>query len=184
MKRQTVLLVIGIGLGILGFDAAQAQGYVKFDGIDGEATVEGYDGWSEFSAVFQKIAQNETTRGVNTRVEGIPQFQKLALVKPLDKASLKISDRALRGVSTDFVQIEWVTTFGETLAPYYRYVLEDVTVIEYTSKGLGELSPNLNPDGPIKEQMVLDFEKITVTYTEYDEFGNPQGNVEYEWTRP
>jgi type VI protein secretion system component Hcp len=184
MKRQTVVLVIAIGLGIFGFDAAQAQGYVKFDGIDGEVSVAGYDGWSEFSAVFQKIAQNETTRGVNTRVEGIPEFQKIVLVKPLDKASLKISDRALRGMVTDSVEIVWVTNFGETLAPYYRYELEDVTVIEYTSKGLGEFSPNLDPDGPIKEQMVLDFEEITVTYTEYDEFGNPQGNVEYKWRRP
>jgi type VI protein secretion system component Hcp len=184
MKRQTAVLVIGIGLGILGFDAAQAQGYVKFDGIDGEVAVEGYVGWSEFSAVFQKIAQNETTRGINTRVEGIPEFQKIVLVKPLDKASLKISDRALRGASTERVEIEWVVNFGETLAPYYRCVLEDVTVVEFTSKGLGEVSPNLDPDGPIKEQMVLDFERIKVTYSEYDEFGNPQGNVEYEWRRP
>jgi type VI secretion system Hcp family effector len=184
MKKQTAVLVIGIGLGILGLETAQAQGYVKFDGIDGEVTVDGYEGWSEFSAVFQKIAPNETTRGINTRVEGIPQFQKIVLVKPLDKASLKISDRALRGVATDRVQIEWVTNFGETLAPYYRCELEDVTVLEYSSKGLGEFSSDLNSDRAVKEQIVLDFDKITVTYSEYDEFGNPQGNVEYVWTRP
>jgi type VI secretion system Hcp family effector len=179
----TAVLMAGIALGVLSLDEAHAQGYLKFTGVQGEVTVEGYEGWSDFISVVQRIAPTETTRGVATRVGDIPEFQQIALVKPLDKASLKIAERALRRIPTETVEIEWVVNFGGDLKPYYRYELEDVTVVEYSSKGLGEPYSNQGWDGQIKEQIVLDFDEITVTYWEYDEFGNPLGAVEYSWKR-
>ena len=183
MKKLTPMLLAGIVLAALGFDTAHAQGFVKFTAIDGEVTVEGYEGWSEFISVVQKIAPTETTRGVATRVGEIPEFQQIVLVKRLDKASLKFAERALRRIATETVEIEWAVNFGGELKPYYRYELEDVAVVEYSSKGLGEPYSNQAWDGQITEQIVLDFDEITVTYWEYDEFGNPQGAVEYSWKR-
>jgi type VI secretion system Hcp family effector len=175
MKNLT-LAVLGIGL--LGLGAAHAQSFVRFEGIDGEVKVEGYENWCELTSVVQQIKPSETKSGVVMRRE--LEFDDLVIVKPVDKASPKIVDRALRASVTPRVEIEWVRTTGQALEPFYRYELRNALIKEYTSKGLGESE---DPAERVMEQISLDFEEITVTYWEYDEDGNPLGAVEYSWAR-
>jgi type VI secretion system Hcp family effector len=176
-----LMRLFGVYLLSAGFASAHAGGFVKFDFIEGESEVEGYEGWSEFISVVQKIAPSEVTRGVVTQAGAIPEFQQLSIIKPLDKASVEIAELALKGKTIDPVQIEWTRNINGTEKPYYKYKLQYANVTEYTSKGFGDTDLESATDDPVKEQIVLDFEKITVTYVQYDDEGNESGKVEYTW---
>lgn len=178
MKRRAFFVLMC--LVAFGYSTVQAQGFVKFLGVDGEVTVEGYEGWSEFSSVTQEVVVPETNEGLSRRGL-VPEFHQLAIIKPLDKASIKIAERALRGAKTELVQIEWARSFDSGLEPYYTYELTNAQVLEYKSKGIGHSQDEVNTDGRIYEEIVLDFEEIKVTYREYDSEGNFLGAWEYSW---
>lgn len=178
------IFFLSVCLAIFGFGTAQAQGFIKFLGIDGEVIAEGYEGWSEFTSVTQEIVLPETKKtGLNSRRGLLPEFQQLAIIKPLDKASVKFAERALRGALSELVQIEWTRSFDSGLVPFYTYELKNVQIVEYNSKGLGRSEDDINADGRIYEEIVLDFEEIKVTYREYDDAGNFLGATEFSWQK-
>jgi len=182
MKR--LLSTLSICFFVFGSASVNAQAFVKFAGIDGEVIVEGYEGWSEFTSVTQKIEFTDISQAGPERLRELPEFQQLAIIKPLDKASVKIAERTLRGVPTDLVEIEWVLSFESGLKPYYTYELQNVRIVEYDSKGIGTADGEINADGRIYEEILLDFEEIKVTYREYDSDGNFLGATEYSWSKP
>ena len=159
----------------------QAAGYIKFDGVDGEVVVSEYAGWSEFVSVSQRISRenaNEQASGFSRRALEGAEFDALVIIKPLDKASLKYAEAVLKNRVFPKVFIEWVYESENGPLPYYRYALENARVTEYFSKGVANSE---SYETGIHEEITVDFESITMTYTVYDEQGNPQGNVEFSW---
>ena len=168
---------------LLVFNTAWAQGFVQFSGIAGEVTVEGYEGWSEFTAVTQEISRSEKTTGIVSQLSSLPAIQNLGIIKPLDKASLKIAERALKGMITDEVIIEWALSSDNGLKPYYSYLLKNVRVVSYNSRGISHSESNETANRRIEEEIALDFDEIVVRYWEYDSNGNNQGVTEYNWKK-
>jgi type VI secretion system Hcp family effector len=172
--NKLILSVLGIGLLSLG--VAHAQSFVKFEGVDGEVKVPGYENWCEFTSVVQQLKPGVTNSGFSKG--GDPEFQDLVIVKPLDKASPQIVRNALIGSAFPKVEIEWSRNTDEGPVPHYRYELGNVLIKEYTSKGLYE---SQDSGERIMEQISLDFEAITVTYWEYNDEGELVDQVEYTW---
>jgi type VI secretion system Hcp family effector len=160
---------------------AYAGGFVRFEGIDGESVVEGYENWSEFLSVVQEIVPAERPSAVVTKVNQAPQFKEISVIKVLDKASPKIAQLALRLQVIPRVEIEWTRNINGVEQPYYTYRLTNAVVTEYSSKGFGNTDLDSATDGQIKEKISLDFQEIRVRYYEYDEQGSLAGIVEYDW---
>ena len=179
MKRLVELLGIFFLSGA--FATANAGGFVRFEGIDGESVVDGYEKWSEFLSVVQEIVPATQANGLVTRINQNPQFNEISVVKVLDRASPIIAQIALRGQVTPRVEIEWTRNINGVEKPYYSYRLTNVVVTQYSSKGFGEITLDSATESLIKEKISLNFEEIRVTYYEYDEEGNLAGKVEYDW---
>jgi type VI secretion system Hcp family effector len=179
MKKMIRLL--GVFLLTGNFATAYAAGFIQFEGIEGDSIVDGYENWSEFISVVQEITPADVTTGVVSRSLGYSEFKEVSIVKALDRASPKIALRALQGKILAFVTIEWTRNIDGIEKPYYRYEMELVSVKQYTSKGFGDKDLESAKDNQIVEKIFLDFEKITVTYFEYDDAGNQVGTVGYQW---
>nr|WP_299162283.1 type VI secretion system tube protein Hcp [Accumulibacter sp.] len=74
------------------------------------------------------------------------------------------------------LEIEQNATYGGARETYLRYELKNVMVtsIQVSASGNDE-------DGPPRVVIGNNFEKVTVTYTEYDNAGGKKGDIEYSW---
>lgn len=169
---MTKTILFGILLGVLvisGFSVnnAFAAGYIKFDGVDGEATARGHEGWSNLDSFSHTLTQKVTKKGTFAEV-GID------IAKAFDKSSPKLQEALIRGVTNPLATIEFTKQFGDgSEATYLKYELSNVLVSSYSTSAASDSRPS--------ETLSLNFEEIKVTYTEYDESGREKGNVEYSW---
>ena len=151
-------------------------GFVKFDGVDGEATDTNHEKWCELLAFEQGYSKPGGGSTGSSRRRGAAIVEDVVLTKELDKASPKIAEACLKGKVFPKVEIELTRSFGDAgNGVYLRYELKNVQVTSYSigSEDVNRIYP--------KEVMSLNFEEIKVTYTEYDDTGSKKGNVEYEY---
>ncbi|UCH88839.1 MAG: type VI secretion system tube protein Hcp [Thermoplasmata archaeon] len=150
-------------------------GYIKFGDIKGESTDKNHQGWCDLLGFSQVI----TNTGIQSAGKQIsrPDFELFEVYKKIDMASPKLMEVCVRGTSIDKVLIEFtkIPPQGGGFVVYYEIELGDVYIVEYR---IG--SPDVNVE-PIIEEMVLEFREIKVTYTEYDDSGQPHNFVEFEW---
>jgi type VI secretion system secreted protein Hcp len=152
-------------------------GYVKFSGVDGEATETNHNKWSEllaFEQGYEQPSPGAATGPVRRRGDVI--VDDIRLEKELDKASPKIAEGCLKGKVFPKVEVDltnFYTDAGNVV--YYKFELTNVIVTSYT---IG--SEDVNNEFPT-ETMTLSFEEVKVTYTETDDDGTSLGNIEYEW---
>jgi type VI secretion system secreted protein Hcp len=152
-------------------------GYVKFSGVDGEATETNHNKWSELLAFEQGYHQPEmgSTTGAARR-RGSVVVEDITLVKELDKASPKIAEGCLKGKVFPKVEVDLTNHYTDAgNVVYYKFELTNVIVTSYT---IG--SEDVNNEFPT-ETITLTFEEVKVTYTESDDDGTSLGNIEYEW---
>jgi type VI secretion system secreted protein Hcp len=149
--------------------AASAGAYIKFDGIDGESTDKTHQGWSDLASFSQAIHRSGGGSGQSRR-PGAAVVEDLMVSKTIDKASPKLAEACANGKVFPKVEIHLAGSAGT----YYAYELTNVRISSYSVH-----SPE---SGVIPvEEVALYFEKIRVTYTEYDAAGRARGNVEYTW---
>jgi type VI secretion system secreted protein Hcp len=155
---------------------AGMMGFVKFDGVDGEATDTDHDKWSEIMAFEQGMYQPSSGMSGMSRRRGDVVLEDIVVVKELDKSSPKLAEACLKGKVFPKVNIHLTATYGDgNRHTYYKYELKNVQVTSYVigSEDVTIIYPY--------EEMTLNFEEIKVTYTEMDDSGAMKGNVEYEW---
>ncbi len=71
------------------------------------------------------------------------------------------------------LELELTSTYGGAKATYLRYELTNVMITSFQTNASG------NDDaGPPTVVIGNNFEEIKVTYTEFDDTGSSQGNVE------
>ena len=149
---------------------AFGAGYLKFDGIDGEAQDRGHQNWSDLVSFSHQIAKTDSNTNRPTLDLGF------AVTKTLDKASPKIQEATVTGKLIPSVTLELTRNMaGSASMPYYAYELKNVQITSYSISGSGQAG-----DIPT-ESFSLNFEEIQVTYTEYDSDGSKKGHVEYSW---
>ena len=151
-----------------------AAAYIKFDGVDGEATDRDHRQWSDILSVSQgQYVPPSPMPGGRARAGCVAQ--EIVVTKALDKASPKLAEAVCRATVFPKVEIELTARYTDMgRVTYYAYELKNVQV---TSYHVGTTAADPVP----VEELTLNFEEIKVTYTETDNQGRSKGNVEYEW---
>ena len=177
MKKElslTAIAVFAAALTMIGFtDDAEAAAYIKFDGVDGEATDSDHKDWINLLSFQQSMAQPESSATGATRRRGDVIMEDIMISKELDKASPKIAESVATGKVYPLVEFELLADYGGSRATYLKYELKNVMVTSYSISGSANEVP--------MEQISLNYEEIKVTYTENDSSGKPKGTVEYSW---
>lgn len=150
-------------------------GYIKFDGIDGEAQDKAHKGWSDIQQFSQDIAKPAVGTGA-TRRRGDVILEDLVVVKEIDKSSPKLAEAVCKGRVFNKVEIEVTASYTDAgRVTFYRVELLKAAVSSYSFTGSVQ-----SADVPM-ETFTLNFEEIRVTYTECDSSGKTKGNIEYSW---
>jgi type VI secretion system secreted protein Hcp len=151
-------------------------GYIKFDGIDGEAADKDHKGWSDLESFSQALSRPGGSGTGVARRSGDVILEDILCTKALDKSSPKIAEAVCNGKVFPKVELHLTASYtGAGRVTYYAYELKNVLVTNYGISGSGQ------SDSRAQENISLNFEEIKVTYTETDEAGKKKGNVEYTW---
>jgi type VI secretion system secreted protein Hcp len=150
--------------------------YIKFAGIDGEVDNEDHKNWCKVIA-FDQAHMMQLTDTSPFRGRAAPLFDDIRIVKTIDKASPKLAEAVCTANIYPTVEIHVTALSTDTnRVTYLAYELKNVLVTSYIISGAAQ-----SEDVPC-EEMTLSFERIKMTYTEFDANGKAKGNVEYEWT--
>ncbi len=150
-------------------------GYIKFDGVDGEAQDKDHKGWSDLMSFSQPIHKPGAGTGP-TRRRGDVVLEDVVVVKEIDKSTPKLGEAICKGKVFPKVEIHLTASYTDSgRQTYFAYELKNVQISNYTISGSGQ-----SEEVPV-EEVSFNFEEIKVTYTECDAKGKKKGNVEYEW---
>jgi len=166
--QLSAITICTVALGLVGYAIdANAAAYIKFDGVDGEATDANHKEWIEVLSFSQTIHRGDSGSSVRTTAGVV--FEDIVLTKELDKSSPKLAESVATGKVIPKVEFELTSSVGT----YYKYELTNVMVTSYSVSGSADEIPT--------EQVSLNFEEIKTTYTEYGSDGKKGGNVETTW---
>lgn len=174
MKLKSLLFFLIAGLSLTAGYHAHAGAFIKFDGIDGEATDTRHKNWSDLQSVSFgiKVEADTGAGGMTSR----PVAGEVKCVKVLDKSSPLLMRRLVLGELIPALTIEFTRSTAAGNEPYLKYELKNVLISSYS------VSPGgAGGDAVPTETLSLNYEEIKVTYTERDEAGQVRSTVEYTW---
>ena len=149
--------------------------FAKYDGIDGEATDSNHDKWIDILSVDWGAHKPGGGSTGQSRRRGGVVCEDVTLTIEYEKAGPKLLDKCFKGEVIPKLEIELTATYGGSRATYLKYELINVMVTSYQTNASGN-----DESGPPMLVIGNNFEEIKVTYTEFDEAGSSQGNVEAE----
>lgn len=135
--------------------------YVKYDGIDGEATHENHKKWIDVQSMQFGIGRAISTPSGSTanREASEPSVSEITLTKLMDSSSPKLFVESATGNAGKKVEIHLVST-GSPGNTYGEYTLTNSLVSGY--------SVSTGGDRP-SESISISFTKIEYKLTPYDE---------------
>jgi type VI secretion system secreted protein Hcp len=142
--------------------------YLNIDGIEGDVTAEGHEGWIECSSMQWGVGRGiQTTTGSSReRESSAPTVSEVTVTTAMNKATPLLFTEACVGKSKP-VKIDLVQT-GEALETYMSYELGDALISGYSMSTSG--------DRP-SESVSFNFTKIEMKYTPYDNKHQAQAPV-------
>ncbi len=147
--------------------------YVQFEGLEGEASTEGYEGWSRFFSLEDGVTNVPELFGGDG--PGNPEFEPIRLVKEQDTASPGLFQNLVQSKHMPTASIAVLRDTQDGPFEYYRYDLETVSVSAY------QLGEPVHQDGTTTVVIELAFTKITITYTPLEEHGTPGPSITASW---
>ena len=148
--------------------------YMQITGIDGESTDKDHKDWIEVLSFSMGMADPGGGATGATRRRGDVVIEDIVVVKELDKSSPKLMEKCAMGAVIPSLVLEVCGSATDASFTYYKYELENVMVTSFYCGGSTE-------EGIPVETFTLNYEEITVTYTETDSTGKSKGNVEFTW---
>jgi len=139
--------------------------YMKIDDIEGDVTAKGYENWIALDAFKFGVVRSISTKpgNVSDRESTKPTVGEIVVSKLLDKTSPHIFTEACIGKAKPKVKIHFCQT-GENVSPYMEYTLNNVLVSNYQVQGEHKETTVIPT-----ESINLNFDKIEMRYTPYDE---------------
>jgi type VI secretion system secreted protein Hcp len=133
--------------------------YLHVEGLEGDVTAAGHEGWIECESMQWGVGRGITTPTGSSqeRESTAPNVSEVSVVKMMDKCTPKLFEQACIGTSK-LVKIDLVQT-GEQLDTYMAYELENALISGY--------SVNTGGDRP-SENLAFNFTKVVMKYTPYD----------------
>ena len=146
---------------------ASVDAYIKWDGIEGEATTAGYEGQSALKSFGMSIDQTVSPTGVASKTT-VGTFK---LTKLVDKSSPVLAKKTAQGVHHTNVQISFVrqTSFGPK---QYMTIKMASVVLSHWELG-GEKEP------ATLERLELVPQQYTIAYKPMDAQGGLGGEVKF-----
>lgn len=137
--------------------------YMKFGGIDGAVTTQGYEKWIELNSFQYGVGRAVSSgSGGNTRESSAPNISEIVVTKQHDIASAKLYQDSVAGTFDTKVEIKMNTTTKNKTETFLTFELTDCGVSSYSLSSGG--------DNPM-ESLSLNFLKIMVTPTPLDKSG-------------
>jgi type VI secretion system Hcp family effector len=150
--------------------------YLYLDGIPGESTKKGVEGWIEISS-FSNGSTNHSSVAAGTGMgSGKVEFSSISCTKQLDKSSPKLALNNWNGTHIAKGTILVRQSTGDTTTQtYFQYDLQQVFVdsISWGAAAGGGSKPS--------ESVSLSFNQIQVAYSEQTQTGSLQGPVIVGW---
>jgi type VI secretion system secreted protein Hcp len=132
---------------------ASVDYYLKIDGVDGESTARGFEGWIEIESFYWGATQTAVVGGGGGGA-GKVVVSDFTLVKRVDKASPRLFQACVTGLHASSAVL--AAKRGDTNATYLKYQLTDVLVSSFRDAGTaGE---------PPLEEISLNFTRIEFSY--------------------
>jgi len=157
-------------------DEAEAAAFIKYDGIDGEATDSKHDKWIDVLSVdWSAHKPGGGVTGQSAR-RGGAVVEDMTLTMEFERSSPQLLEKLLMGEVIPKLEIELTADYGGSRATYLKYELTNVMITSFQMSASGN-----DEAGPPTVVIGNNFEEIKVTYTEYDSDGNKKGNVEAEY---
>ena len=140
--------------------------YLQIDGIQGDATHEQHKKWMDIEVIHWNVARNMKTSAGSAanREASEPTVSEVILTKVSDSSSTKLFQEACSGRTGKQAVIHLVTT-GNPGDTFIEYTLTNTLIASYTF--------DLNGVRPV-ETLKLNFTKMEVKYTPYDDAQTPQ----------
>jgi type VI secretion system secreted protein Hcp len=134
--------------------------YLQLDGIEGDATQQAHQGWTDIKSLAWNIERSMNTLvGSSQNREGKqPSVEHVTLTKISDRSTPKLITEAATGQAGKTAKIHLVTT-GSPGTTYLEFTLSNVLISSYAVTSAG--------DRPT-EMITLDFTKIETKYTPND----------------
>ena len=139
MKILHILIIWGLILTGSSFaiNDAYGAGYIKFEGVDGEATDKDHSGWSDLLSVSEILETvNDPTI---SRTRGDTTLGDVVVVKELDKSSPKLAESIVMGKIFQKVLINLCSE--EESQCYLAYELSNVMITSYSINGSANQIP-------------------------------------------
>ena len=147
--------------------------FLEVSGVVGESTDKSHTQWIEILS-FNMGMSKPSSGTTMSRSRGDIIVEDIIIVKEVDKSSPKLMEKCAKGQVVTEAVIEFCQDVGGSFETVYRYELSNVLITSFYCSGY------TSEDVPV-EEMSLNFEEITVTYTEFDAGGKSKGNVEFTW---
>ncbi len=135
--------------------------FIKFVGMNGSVTAQGYEGWSLLHSLHMNISRPVNTQPgkANDRMKSLPVFSGFTVVKPGDESTNSILQAICSGKIIAKVEVHACTT-GANLEPYEKFELENVFI--------SSMDKTVAQQGEPVEQLKLDFTSIRHIYLPRD----------------
>ena len=136
--------------------------YLEYEGIDGDATAEGYEKHVKIDTVQFGVGRGISMEPGNlaNREATKPTISEVSLTKFVDNATISLFTEAIAGAAGKTVKIKFVQTGTDKLTEYMCYELTDCLVSGYNISASSEGNPS--------ENVTLSFSKITVNFSGFD----------------
>lgn len=169
-----VLLGSLIVIAAAGAIHAATPAFIKFDGVDGEATDNEHKGWIALGSFTQPVRETGAATGAARR-RGDVVLEDIVVVKQVDKSSPKLAEAVCKGKVFPKVELHVSTSDpGSPRPTYHAYELTNVRVTSYSVHAGGSSGDPLP-----SEEISLNFEEVKVTYGKAMTKG--KGHVETTW---
>ena len=155
MKLPKFLLTCIMLFLFAGISTAQ-KGYLKMGDIKGESTDREHKDWIIIESFNQAMEKGQTMTGATRRRSSV-DFKDIVFSKMLDKSSPKLMEACAKGMVIPDVEMDMVGADGKT---FYKVILNKVSISGVRSES------NCNPKCEVREEVSLNFSKITWEYTD------------------
>lgn len=135
--------------------------YLKFEGIDGEATHDKHKNWIDIGSLQFGVGRGISTPSGSTanREASEPSISEVVVTKQLDNSSSKLFTESCTGAAGKKVEIHLVST-GSPGNTYVEYILHNALISGYSISSGG--------DRP-SESISINFTKIEYKHIPYDQ---------------
>lgn len=144
--------------------------YLKIDGLDGDVTESTHKNWVECDSMSWNVSRTLSTKTGQgkDRESTSPHISEITLTTKMDKTSPVFFSEACVGQGKTAL-IHLVQTSPNGVETYMEYTLTNTLVSGY--------SVSADEDNRPQESITLNFTKIEMKYTPWDEAHRPEGSV-------